>query len=484
VPPSTTAPPTPAGGDIIVGLDSEPPTLDPAANSLSLANGSVYTAIYETLYAQGPSDPEPVPYLAESVTPNADFTVWTLKLKAGVTFQDGTPLNADAVIFNLTRQQSSLYNGASLAPLASTKKIDDLTVELDLKTPWVAVPSALAGIVGIMVSPTAAASPSFGRNPIGTGPYKFDKWDSGEQVVVKRYDAYWGEDKANLDSITFRFIPLEATRIAAFGAGEIDAYTTIVQQTADKAKSEGSQVVAPPPTGYGLILLNTARPPLNDVRVRQALEIGYDRDAIVGAYTGQDYATAAFSPFVKDSLWWVAPTEPEKYDPDKAKALLDDYGQPVSFTLMLLKGSQDIEDSVRATIEYWNDLGMDVKLQIVNDLATYVTAAVVHQFDAIGWVAGSTGDPDSVLYNAFHTGAAYNFMSYSNPDVDAALDAGRATPDEPTRRTAYDKVQQQLRIDQPVLITSHGQIYIVASDRLAFSAPSFFFPARTVTVTG
>ena len=466
-----------------MGLDSEPPTLDPANNSLSLANGSVYAAIYETLFVATPTDPFE-PLLAESVTPNGDLTVWTLKLRTGIVFHDGTPFDADAVLYNLQRQKGSLYNGSSLAPLQEIKKIDATTVELVLNQPWVALPSVLTGIVGVMVSPKAAATASLDRNPVGTGPYRFVKWDAGERLVVEYFDGYWGAERAPLHSITYRFIPLEATRVAAFGAGELDAYTTIIDDTAEQAAADGAQVAAPPPTGFGFVLLNNSKAPLDDVRIRQALEIGYDRDAIAQAYQGQGYADASTSPLLATSEFWAAPDNPEKFDPDRARQLVAEYGKPVKFTMTLLKGSQVIEDAVRAMIGYWNEAGMEVTLDLGNDLTSYVIKAVSGTFDAIGWLGGSLGDPDSIFYNTFHTGGSSNYMRYSNPTVDAALDEGRRATDTATRKAAYATVQQELRRDLPVLINSHGQIYIVANKKLAGLDPSFFFPARTVRLAG
>lgn len=480
--PTSTAAPLDLG-DIVVGLDSEPPTLDPAANSLSLANGSVYAAIYENLFVATPTDPFE-PLLATEITPNADFTVWTLKLRDGVRFQDGTPFDSKAVIFNLNRQKASLYNGASLGPMKEAVEVDPLTVEIRLNQSWVALPSLLTGVVGVMVSPTAAGGADYGRNPVGTGPYRFVEWQAGQQLVVQRYADYWGEAKAPLDSITYRFIPLEATRIAAFGAGEIDAYTTIIDDTAEQAKADGAQVVAPPPTGYGLTLLNTSKPPLDDPRVRQALEIGYDRDAIANAYQGQGYADASYSPLLQTSEFWLPLDVTPKFDPARAKQLLKEYGKPVKFSFRLLKGSQLIEDAVRATIEFWNDLGMEVTLDISNDLSSYVVSAVTGSYDAIGWLGGSLGDPDSVFYNTFYSTGSGNYMRYSNAAVDAALDEGRRNPDPAARKAAYQAVQAELRKDQPVLVSSHGQIYIIASTKLSGLDPVFFFPSRTVRLAG
>lgn len=478
---TTAAEPAAAGGTVTVGLDSEPPTLDPAANSISLANGSVFAAIYETLFRITPDELTPQPVLAESITEAGDRMSWTLVVRDGITFHDGTAFDAAAVKFNLDRQKASPYNGAALTPLVGVDVVDEMTVQLNLSGPWTALPNVLAGITGVMVSPAAAAdATAYQRNPVGTGPYRFVEWASGDRIVTERNDSYWG-DPAPLDSLVFKIITVEAARVAAFEAGEIDAYTTIVDATAEDAAAAGAQVVAPPPTGYGYYYLNLTRPPLDDVRVRRALSLGADRDAIANAYQGQTYEEASFSPFLKDSEWWVAPETPVTFDPEQASALLADYGQPVQFTFKLLAGSQEIEDAVRATIDYWNQLGMDVELQLIPDVGSYVTDVVTGNYDVLGFVGGSLGDPDTVLYHIFHSTGSYNFGRYSSPAVDAALDQGRASNDDAERKAAYASVQQAIREDLPVIITSHGQIYIVASPELGGLDPSFFFPSRTVS---
>ncbi|MGD9704786.1 MAG: ABC transporter substrate-binding protein [Acidimicrobiia bacterium] len=474
--------PVASGGTITVGLDSEPPTLDPAGNSLSLANGSVYAAIYETLFSFTPEDATPQPVLADSITESEDRLSWTLTLKSGITFHDGTPFDAAAVAFNLERQKASPYNGSGLIPLTAIDVVDPLTATLTLSEPWTALPSVLAGINGVMVSPAAAAdTATFQRNPVGTGPYRFVEWVPTDKVVTERYEGYWG-DPAPLDQLVFKFVAVEAARVAAFEGGELDAYTTIIDDTADAARDDGAQVVSPPPTGYGYAYINVTKPPFDDVRVRTALQLAVDRDAIANAYQGQGYADFANSPFVKDSEWWVAPETPLRYDPDEAKRLVADYGQPVSVEYKLLAGSQEIEDAIRATVDYWIDAGIDAELQLVPDLGTYITDVLTGNYDVLGFVGGSIGDPDSVVYNIFHSGGALNYGKYSNPEMDAALEDGRRSKDDAERKADYATVQQILREDVPVLLTSHGKIYIVASERVGGLEPSFYFPSRTVNV--
>ncbi len=475
------APTTPAqGGKVTVGLDSEPETLDPAANSLSLANGSIYGAVYEGLMSRRPG--EDVQYrLAESLTESADRLSWTLAVRRGVTFHDGTPFDAAAVKFNLERQKASLYNGSSLLPVTSIEVVDDHTVTIGLSEPWTALPDALAGVVGVMVSPTAAAdADAFKRNPVGTGPYRLTDWTPGDQVDLVRYDGYWG-DPAPLDELVFKFIQVEAARVGAFEAGELDAFTSIVDVTADEARAAGSQVVNPPPTAYGYSYLNLTRPPLDDVRVRRALQLAVDRDAITEAYQGQGFADASFSPFSKDSEWWAAPESIPTFDPDGARALLADYGQPVEITYKLLAGNQEIEDFVRASLGYWEEVGVQVELIIVPDLGTYIGDLLSGNYDVLGFLGGSTGDPDAVTYNLFHTNGSLNYGRYSNPQVDAALETGRRSQDDAERKAAYAAVQQQLRADLPVLITSHGSLYVIAKPGIGGLTASYFFPSRTVS---
>jgi ABC-type transport system substrate-binding protein len=471
------------GGDVKVGLDSEPPTLDPAGNSLSLSNGSIYGAIYETLLRAIPGEPLVPQLLTEMPTESADRLSWTLTLRPNVKFHDGTPFDGNAVKANLEAQKVSPYNGPSLLPVTAidVDPADPMKVVLHLSGPWIALPEVLAGVDGLMASPKAIADKSLARNPVGTGPYKFSQWVPGQQVVVVGNPDYWGTEKAPLDSIAFRFVPVEASRIAAFDAGEIDAYTSVYTETADQAKSDGAQVFSPAPSGYGLTMFNTTKAPLDDARVRRALEMGYDRDAVTSAYNqGQGYADASFSPMVKDSEWWVAPETQPKFDPDGAKALLAEYGKPVKFTYLLLKGSQITEDQTRATIDYWKKIGADVDLQIIPDLGTYVASALAGDYDAMTWIGGSVGDPDTILYNMFHTGGATNYTKYSNPEVDKLLDENRGSTDEAKRHEGYDRIQQILRQDEPVQIQSHGSLYVIASDKLTGFESSYFFPSRSV----
>ena len=470
------------GGTVTIGLDGEPPTLDPAGNSLSLANGSVYGALFDPLMRLLPGK-EPEPLLLDSLVESDDRLSWTLTLKPGISFHDGTPLDAAAVKFNLERQKASPYNGPTLSPITAVDVIDPLNVRLTLSVPWTALPSVLAGVNGLMASPTAAAdAAAFARHPVGTGPYQFSEWVPGDKIVVTKNPTYWGTP-GHVDEVVYKLIPVEAARVAAFKAGELDAYTSIVVKTADEAKASGAQVVSPPSFGYGFAYINTTRPPLDDARVRRALVLAADRDAISAAYQGPTYADFAWGAIPKDSTWWAAPATPLAYQLDEAKALIQEYGKPVTFSFKLLAGNEEFADGIRATIEYWKEAGIDAELQLEADLSTYVVQGVTGDFDMIGWLGGSIGDPDTTLYNLFHTGGSSNYGKYSNPRVDELLDLARSSNVDADRKAAYDEIQQILREDAPVYFSGHGLVFFIAGDRVkGLDTPTTFFPVRGISV--
>ena len=349
-----------------------------------------------------------------------------------------------------------------------------------LTSPWTAFPAILAGVDGVMISPTTTkGGKSIARNPVGTGPYRFKEWLPGQQVTVDAFAGYWGDQKAQVGSLVFKFVPVEASRWRPSMPAR--SMPTRPSFRGRRGQGEGqAQVAAPPATGYGLFMINNASAPLDDVRVRQALDMGWDRDAVAQAYGGQGYADYSSSPFVKGADWWSPPATPPKFDPARARALLADYGKPVKFTVLRLKGSQQIEDSVRAVVEYWKQLGADVNLDVVADISSYINSVITGNYDIAGWLAGSLSDPDIVLYNQFHTGGSSNYMKYSSPALDAALTRGGWPPTRPSARGPTPPRRRRCGPRCPSSITSHGQIFIVGSKKLTGLDPSYFFPSRTV----
>ncbi len=299
---------------------------------------------------------------------------------------------------------------------------------------------------------------------------------------MARNDSYWG-DAPPLDEIVFKLLPIESARIAAFEAGELDAMISGIDETADKEEANGVQVVSPPPTGYTFLFMNQTRPPFDDVRVRQALTSASDRDAIASAYQGQGYADFSWSPFVKDTEWWAAPETPIAFDPDASGALLDDYGQPVEFTYLLLAGNQTTEDVSRATVEYYNEAGIDVEIEIIADLTTYVTKVITRRL--------RHGRVDRRIVRRPRRGDLQPAALDRPEQLRQVLQPrdGRLARRRPHRdrsggpEAVYDDVQELFRAEVPYLMASHGSLYVIANDNVTGLGGTLALPARTAGFT-
>ncbi len=484
----------PAGAaTLAVGLDADPPGLDPAGNFLSISAFSVGNALYDTLMT-APFSGSPQPGLAESLTEAADRLSWTLTLRAGVTFHDGTPLDAAAVKVNLDRQRASQFNGPGLSPITDVVVLDDARVRVELRAPWTALPAVLAGSQGMMLSPTAIdkAGKDLGGAPrgAGTGPYQFTEWVPNDHLTVTRNPHYWGAQPPGFDQITFRFLPDEDARLAAFQSGDVQLITAALNDTTDKAKQadggDGSKVtvVQPPYAGQTVLYLNTSKPPFDDVRVRQAMLLALDLDALSVALGGDGYDTYAWSVLPKDSPWYVAPTEPLRHDPDRARKLIAAYeaetGTQVSITYKALSSSQTFADAGRAYAQAWNDVGIDAKVENVADITTLVLSMVLRQYDVAGLVAGYYADPDTVFFDLYHSDRTFNFSGYSNPAMDRLLEQARSSGDAAERKDLYGQVQQLARQEVPLINGNFGTIYLVADASLTGVEPTGYFPARTI----
>ncbi|MEZ5260277.1 MAG: ABC transporter substrate-binding protein [Acidimicrobiales bacterium] len=481
-----------AAGTLTVGLDSDPPGLDPAGNFLAISAFSIGNALYDTLMA-APFDGPPQPRLAESLTESADRLSWTLVVRDGVTFHDGTALDAAAVKLNLDRQRASQLNGPSLSSITDVTVLDERTVRIALSAPWTALPAVLAGTQGMVLSPTAiaAAGQDLARAPVGagTGPYRFVAWVPDDHLTVARNDAYW-DGEPGFEEIVFRFLPDENARLAAYQAGDVQLFTAALGETVDKAREadggsgERVQVVEPPVAGQTVLYLNTVKAPFDDVRVRRAMLLALDLDALAEAIGGSGYADYSWSVLPKDSPWYAPPTEPLRHDPDQARRLIADYeadtGRQVTFTYKALSTSQTFADAGRAYAAAWNDVGMDVDVENVADLTTLVLSMILRQYDVAGLVAGYYPDPDTVLFDLYHSGRTFNLSGFSDPRMDALLEQARASADPAERKGLYAEVQQLAREQLPLLNGNFGTVYLVGDADLTGVEPTGYFPARTI----
>lgn len=312
--------------DIVVGLQLEPPILDPTAGAAAAIDEVVYANVFEGLTRVGP-DGSILPGLAESWTVAPDGLSWEFTLRQGVTFHDGTPFTAEDVVFSLDR---AMAEGSTNAQKQLFEGIDEVTalgansVEITLTEPKGSLLSNLAWGDAVIVSPLTADTNK--TKPVGTGPFRFAGWTQGDRITLERYPGYWGPAPA-LEKVVFRFISDPTAAFAAMMAGDVDAFPNFPapENLQQFAADPRFQVLIGSTEGETILAMNNARPPFDDIRVRQAVSAAIDRQAVIdGAMFG--YGLPIGSHFAPHNPAYVDLTGFAPYDPDKARALLAEAG--------------------------------------------------------------------------------------------------------------------------------------------------------------
>ena len=320
---------------ITLGMVLEPPNLDPTGGAAAAIDEVVYANLFEGLTRFGP-DGAVLPALATSWEVNEDGTVYTFHLATGVTFHDGTAFDADDVVFSLDRaraEDSTNAQKALFAGIASVEAVDAATVTVTLSEANGNFPFNMAWGDAVIVAPESVDNAA--TAPVGTGPFAFGEWVQGDHVTLTRFDGYWGEAPA-LASATFKFISDGNAAFAAMMAGDIDAFPnfpapeTLGQFEADPRFT----VIVGSTEGETILAMNNKQPPLDDVRVREAIAHAINRqDIIDGAMFG--FGTPIGTHFAPHNPDYVDLTSLSAYDPEASKALIAEVGEIPTLRLML-----------------------------------------------------------------------------------------------------------------------------------------------------
>ena len=478
------------GGEITVGLEAETNSWLPGEGSFSNSGTTVAYAIYDPLIKRT-AEGDFQPYLAESMEPNEDLTTWTLKLRPNVQFHDGTPLNAQALktIWDTYLVAPGSNLTANLAEVQSLDVVDDLTVTYTLKAPNAAFPDLLTDPAGWPFSPTAAAAagPDAGSSPVGTGPFRFVSWQRDSQLVVEKNEDYWREGLPYLDGITFRPIPDEDTRVSSLQSGDIDAMQSLRQSTVARAReNDGVDNYEFLGNNSGGSNFNTSRPPFDDVRVRRALALALDQEALIEVLGGTGLtppSTQFFGPedaFYSEEAAEAWPTN----RPDEAHELYDEYindparsdgkavGEPVSFTYTC-PPDPSLNELSQLYQSFWNGLGMDVQLEQVEQ-AAYTQQAIARDYDAGCTRHGAARDPYYVFQRAFTPGPI-NVTEFSDPRIDEALATMRGSADVEERKAAAEQISLVLAEEVPITFTG-GTLTVVAVRDVVKNVDGWVFP--------
>jgi len=316
---------------VTIGVAVEPPHLDPSSHVAGSIREIVYSNVFQGLLLTDENGKE-YPSLAESIDVSKDQLTYTFKLRKGVTFHDGSPFDSSSVKFSLDRARgpNSVNAGKRIfEPIDTIETPDPLTVVIKLKRPTGSFLYNMGSADAIMVSPKSADTNL--QNPIGTGPFKFDRWAKGDRIELSRYDKYWGEP-AKVSKATFRIINDAQAQVSALQTGEVDAFPLMgaPETLAQFANNPRFKVVVGQTQAEVYMPLNHRRKPFDDVRVRRAMTHAIDRKAVIdGSVAG--YGTPIGSHFPPSDPDYLDLTGVYPYDPAKARQLLAEAGYPQGF---------------------------------------------------------------------------------------------------------------------------------------------------------
>lgn len=462
---SQPAPAAKAGGELRVAMESDVVTLDPPMFT-DVYSGYVSSQIHETLF-QVDHEMKIVPFLAEKVEQPND-TTYLITLKPGVTFHNGEPLTADDVKFSFARVMDPATKSPRAANLTDAVESAEKIEVVDPRTVKITVKSAFAPFMERLTynalqivnrKAMEAAGGDYSHKPVGTGPFKYVEWKTGEFVKVARNDDYWGE-KAKLDQVTFRPIPDANTRVAELESGGVDYMMQIPREELDRLKkADKFNIQEVEAINIFYLAHNTSKPPLNDPNLRRAINFAVDKKELVDTiYAGS--GTVAISP-LNPSNWAHNPNvEPYKYDPAKAKELLKQSaynGEPLEIAFNQATEVPRVAERIQAQIQ--DNLGIKLTLKPMEwgAFLTYIRGGDAHQMFLLGW--SGNADPDGVLFPLFHSknfGAAGNRAFFKNERVDDLLFKAQTTINQDERKKLYFEAQDIILKEAPWLPIRHG----------------------------
>jgi peptide/nickel transport system substrate-binding protein len=460
-----------SGGDITFGVENETESANGFClprSQLAISGIQEVAAVYDTLTIPN-SKGEYTPYLAKSVTPNADFTQWTITLRPGIKFHDGTPLDAAAVKLNLDTyggapgapQPAPLFGNITKPFQESVDIVDPLTVRVNMKQPVPQYPSALWGVgrVGI-VAPAqlnageACSGASAGSRLIGTGPFvcKPGCWRPGESLTLEKNPDYWQKGYPKADKITFFPVPEQAQRLTELRSGELDIeHLDNAQQIVqlDRMRSDFNLLVQKP--GLREIryyFFNSAKPPFDDHDARLALAYAVDRSEI-NQIINKNLFQLADGVMDSKSPGYLRDAGIPKHNLKKARALVDKYkaDHGGTFDVRILADTSDTSNVNEAQLiqQELEKAGISVTLPPAANQASFINDAIAGNFGIFLWRnlhGGATKDIDFDLSPWFFKDSLVNFGRIDDPKLEQALQEGRNAADLKSINRAYQTVNR------------------------------------------
>ena len=464
--------------DIVAAVNVDFTTMDPMDTSDTLSGG-IQRMISDSLFGFD-DDMGIVPMLATGYEANDEATEFTITLREGITFTDGTPWNADAALANFAKwddESLGLKRTTFLCNVLDTfEKVDDYTIKVTLTEPFGAFISNLAHPACVIMCPRTieAGVEECARNPVGTGQYKFVEWIEGDHLTMELNKDWWGYDAdicggtaladadAGFKTITFKPVPESATRVAMIQSGDAQIIWPIPTESVSVLESDPNVVSC---QGDGIVvryfMMNTQKEPFNDVRVRQAIDYAINKEAYIQVVKNglAIPATSIIGPAVQ----YYKGNEPRPYDPEKAKQLLAEAGYPDGFTTSVMYANTTAnQKQVEFLKQQLEQVGINLEL---NGLESAVVNQKIQDVDVpgaeaevecyvIGW-SPSTGDADwgirPLVAIESEPPMSYNICYFENQELEGYIKTGLESADDATRKEAYEKAQDLLWEETPMV---------------------------------
>jgi peptide/nickel transport system substrate-binding protein len=470
------------GGALAYVIEADPDRLDPNLSGLRTAQ-IVFFQIFEPLVVRDPADNAFKPWLATSWEVSPDGRAYTFKLRRDVKFHDGTPFNAEAVKFNMDRTHdpalATRCGGCAVGFYEATDVVDPHTVRIRLKAAWAPFLDAMS-LFYRMVSPEQVRKvghQDFGRQPVGTGPFRFVEWVPNNRIVLERNpDFAWAPSifknrgRSYVDRVIFRTIPEPSTRVAALEAGEVHVATAVsAQDFARLSKDQRFQPIIGLSPGIPFTFaINTTKPPTNELAVRQALEYGIDREIIAKASYQAFRPFGAFRPaytLLSHTTWgYDKSTEMYEYDPDRSRALLDAAGWRMGPDGVRQKGGQRLEMVLNSwehgppeiMQSHLRRIGVSLKIGILNPLA--VNEAQRKAESHMSPLPAARTDPDvlSAFLHSRNVGVGFNFSFVKDTELDQVFDQAATEVDPGKRKRLYVKAIR-IALERAYMLPVHNR---------------------------
>lgn len=459
-----------AGGDLSIGVVSDPVTLDPHFMGSFFELYAQYL-IHEPLLTITPAL-EIQPGMA-SVEVVDDLT-YDFTLRDGLTFHDGTTLDAEAAKWNFDRMMDpdvGSPRGNDLGPVDAVEVTGPLTFRVTFTEPFAPFLSVMTNRAGLMISPTAveAMGEDFATAAVGAGPFKVASWTKNSELRLEKFDSYWKDGQPFLDTVTIRPIPDETVRLANLQSGTIQLMDSIPAQNVAGLRADDAVTVHEAAgLGFNAFSLNVTAEPFNDPVVRRALQHAVDPD-VAQRVVFFDTGSVSSGPIPPSHGWAHDPDfDPYDYDPEAAMAMLTEagYSDPIPFEITVINSPSLIRmaEIIQAQA---SEAGFAPTIKQI-DGASLIVVLRARDFD-MSWSPWSgRPDPDGNMFNYFTVDGPNNFPGYENAEVDQALRDARVTVDQAERAALYQQAQAQLAADAPML-------FMHFDSTLQASSPEFVF---------